>query len=155
MGQSLAHQQVEGRGELDVLDIAFDEGHPMRARILIDAGVVGIFRTVGLGIGFLQEAHVEDLRGLHAIVATPIYGLAPLPFCSATERVRDGKDGDGTSHLLCLGKAAADRLGRDKGARAIMDGYQGGLVVGDQSQSMARRVETGGTPVAKAWGKSN
>lgn len=36
-----------------------------------------------------------------------------------------------------------------------MDGYQGGLVVGDQSQSMARRVETGGTPVAKAWGKSN
>ena len=54
MGQSLAHQQVEGRGELDVLDIAFDEGHPMGARILIDAGVVGILRTVGLGICFLQ-----------------------------------------------------------------------------------------------------
>ena len=34
-----------------------------------------------------------------------------------------------------------------------MDGYQGGLVVGDQSQSMARRVETGGTPRGQGMGQ--
>ena len=136
LDECLGYQEVVGRGNLDVLAIALDEGD-VEAESFDHAGVVGETVVVGLVVGSLQQLDVEALGRLHqTVVSTRLGTLADV-----AEGLYDGDDGDdGFLRAGCL-VAIPDDIGAGEGAHAVVDADNTLGIVGDEGQSVLYAME--------------
>ena len=120
--KGFGYGKVEGRGDLDVFAVTFDEGDGM-AEGFDHGGVVGEGVAIGLLVGAAQEVETEDLWRLHEAQQRAVEGRRGWGI-ELAHGLDDGYDGDGGSVLAGGFVATTNNINGDEGTHAVVNGNE-------------------------------
>ena len=103
-------------------------------------GIVGGFFAVRPGpVRFEEGSEFESLRRLHAKKPVPRENVAGDAIAGADQSVGDGKGREGTCSSIEAAEKPLDYVGRNEGARGIVNEDVARLLIGESFETLQNR----------------